>query len=82
MSRRRNALILSRTIVITVGADGSLEVVGVESTFRLAWECARPNATVTVVALMIRLRYCHFRICMEKSHIQNRWRDGCDCEEP
>ena len=33
------------------GADVVLEVAGAESTFRLAWECARPNATVTVVAL-------------------------------
>ena len=33
------------------GADVVLEVAGAESTFRLAWECARPNAVVTVVAL-------------------------------
>ena len=33
------------------GADVVLEVAGGEDTFRLAWECARPNATVTVVAL-------------------------------
>ena len=33
------------------GADVVLEVAGAESTFRLAWECARPNAIVTVVAL-------------------------------
>ena len=31
------------------GADVVLEVAGAESTFRLAWECARPNAIVTVV---------------------------------
>ena len=28
-----------------------LEVAGSEETFRLAWQCARPNAVVTVVAL-------------------------------
>ena len=28
-----------------------LEVAGSETTFRMAWECARPNAIVTVVAL-------------------------------
>jgi alcohol dehydrogenase len=28
-----------------------LEVAGSEETFRMAWECARPNAIVTVVAL-------------------------------
>ena len=33
------------------GADAVLEVAGADSTFRLAWECARPNAIVTVVAL-------------------------------
>ncbi len=33
------------------GADVVLEVAGVPETFRLAWECARPNAVVTVVAL-------------------------------
>ena len=33
------------------GADVVLEVAGSEETFRLAWECARPNAVVTVVAL-------------------------------
>ena len=33
------------------GADVVLEVAGAASTFRLAWQCARPNAIVTVVAL-------------------------------
>ena len=33
------------------GADVVLEVAGAEDTFKLAWECARPNAIVTVVAL-------------------------------
>ena len=33
------------------GADRVLEVAGAEETFRLAWQCARPNAVVTVVAL-------------------------------
>ena len=33
------------------GADVVLEVAGTEGTFRMAWECARPNAIVTVVAL-------------------------------
>ena len=33
------------------GADAVLEVAGAPETFRLAWECARPNAVVTVVAL-------------------------------
>ncbi|MCQ2109808.1 MAG: alcohol dehydrogenase [Fibrobacter sp.] len=33
------------------GADVVLEVAGTEETFRMAWENARPNAIVTVVAL-------------------------------
>ena len=33
------------------GADVVLEVAGGQDSFRLAWECARPNAVVTVVAL-------------------------------
>lgn len=33
------------------GADVVLEVAGGPDTFRMAWECARPNAIVTVVAL-------------------------------
>lgn len=33
------------------GADAVLKVAGADSTFRLAWESARPNAIVTVAAL-------------------------------
>ncbi len=33
------------------GADRVLEVAGGADTFQLAWQCARPNAIVTVVAL-------------------------------
>lgn len=33
------------------GADVVLEASGTEETFRMAWECARPNAIVTIVAL-------------------------------
>ena len=33
------------------GADVVIEVAGSPETFRMAWECARPNAVVTVVAL-------------------------------
>ena len=33
------------------GADVVLEVAGSETTFSVAWDCARPNAIVTVVAL-------------------------------
>ena len=33
------------------GADVVLEVAGAPETFQLAWQCARPNAVVTVIAL-------------------------------
>ncbi len=33
------------------GADAVLEVAGTQDSFRMAWQLARPNATVTVVAL-------------------------------
>lgn len=33
------------------GADVVLEVAGTPESFRMAWDCARPNAVVTVVAL-------------------------------
>ena len=33
------------------GADVMPEVAGAKDTFQLAWECVRPNAIVTVVAL-------------------------------
>ena len=44
------------------GADVVLDVAGAEATFRLAWECARPNAIVTVVALYDKAQIL-FRIC-------------------
>ena len=33
------------------GADRVIEVAGTDDSFRMAWQCARPNAIVTVVAL-------------------------------
>ena len=33
------------------GADAVLEVAGTPETFRMAWQCARPNAVVTLAAL-------------------------------
>ena len=33
------------------GADAVIEAAGSEETFRMAWQCARPNAVVAVVAL-------------------------------
>lgn len=49
------------------GADVVIEVAGAEDTFRLAWECARPNAIVTVVASMTSHRYFRYRTCTART---------------
>ena len=64
------------------GADVVLEVAGAEDTFRLAWECARPNAIVTVVALydkpqMLPLPEMYGKNLTFKTGGVN----GCDCAE-
>ena len=48
------------------GADVVLEVAGVEDTFRLAWECARPNGIVTIVALYDKPQILPLPDCMVK----------------
>ena len=64
------------------GADVVLEVAGADNTFRLAWECARPNAIVTVVALydkpqMLPLPEMYGKNLTFKTGGVN----GCDCAE-
>ena len=49
------------------GADVVLEVAGSEDTFRLAWDCARPNAIVTIVASMINLSFFLCQTCMART---------------
>lgn len=64
------------------GADVVLEVAGAESTFRLAWECARPNATVTVVALYDKAQVLPLPDMYGKNlTFKTGGVDGCDCEE-
>lgn len=64
------------------GADVVIEVAGSDDTFRLAWECARPNATVTIVAL-----YDHPQILPlpdmygKNLTFKTGGVDGCDCAE-
>ena len=64
------------------GADRVLEVAGADDTFSLAWECARPNAIVTVVAL-----YDHPQVLPlpdmygKNLTFKTGGVDGCDCEE-
>lgn len=63
------------------GADVVLEVAGGESTFRLAWECARPNAVVTIVALYDRPQILPLPDMYGKNlTFKTGGVDGCDCE--
>lgn len=64
------------------GADVVLEVAGADSTFRLAWECARSNAIVTVVALYDQPQTLPLPDMYGKNLIfKTGGVDGCDCEE-
>lgn len=64
------------------GADVVLEVAGADDTFRLAWECARPNAVVTVVALYDRPQVLPLPDMYGKNlTFKTGGVDGCDCAE-
>ena len=64
------------------GADVVLEVAGTEDTFRLAWECARPNAIVAVVALYDRPQILPLPDMYGKNlTFKTGGVDGCDCAE-
>lgn len=64
------------------GADVVLEVAGTENTFRMAWECARPNAIVTVVALYDQPQILPLPDMYGKNLIfKTGGVDGCDCAE-
>lgn len=64
------------------GADVVLEVAGTDSTFRLAWECARPNAVVTIVALYDKPQILPLPEMYGKNlTFKTGGVDGCDCRE-
>ena len=64
------------------GADVVLEVAGSEETFRMAWECARPNAIVTVVALYDRPQTLPLPEMYGKNlTFKTGGVDGCNCAE-
>ena len=64
------------------GADVVLEVAGADSTFELAWQCARPNATVTVVALYDKPQTLPLPDMYGKNlTFKTGGVDGCDCAE-
>ena len=64
------------------GADVVLEVAGAGDTFSLAWECARPNAVVTVVALYDNPQILPLPDMYGKNlTFKTGGVDGCDCAE-
>ena len=64
------------------GADVVLEVAGSEDSFQMAWECARPNATVTIVALYDKPLLFPLPDMYGKNLIfKTGGVDGCDCAE-
>lgn len=64
------------------GADVVLEVAGGDDTFKLAYECARPNAIVTVVALYDKPQILPLPDMYGKNlTFKTGGVDGCDCEE-
>lgn len=64
------------------GADRVIEVAGAKDTFRMAWQCARPNAIVTVVALYDEPQTLPLPDMYGKNlTFKTGGVDGCDCAE-
>lgn len=64
------------------GADVVLEVAGARDTFQLAWQCARPNAIVTVVAMYDEPQVLPLPDMYGKNlTFKTGGVDGCDCAE-
>ena len=64
------------------GADVVIEVAGAEDSFHLAWQSARPNAIVTVVALYDRPQILPLPDMYGKNlTFKTGGVDGCDCAE-
>ena len=64
------------------GADRVLEVAGSNGSFQLAWQCARPNAIVTIVALYDKPQVLPLPDMYGKNlTFKTGGVDGCDCEE-
>ncbi len=64
------------------GADVVLEVAGSPDTFRMAWQCARPNAVVTVVALYDEPQILPLPEMYGKNlTFKTGGVDGCRCDE-
>ena len=64
------------------GADAVIEMAGGADTFRLAWQCARPNAVVVVAALYEEAQSLPLPEMYGKNlTFKTGGVDGCDCEE-
>ncbi len=64
------------------GADAVIEVAGGDDTFSLAWQCARPNAICTIVALYDKPQTLPLPEMYGKNLIfKTGGVDGCDCGE-
>jgi len=64
------------------GADRVIEVAGSNDSFRMAWECARPNAIVTIVALYEHAQMLPLPDMYGKNlTFKTGGVDGCDCAE-
>ena len=64
------------------GADVVIEAAGGEETFRMAWQCARPNAIVTIVALYDAPQILPLPEMYGKNlTFKTGGVDGCDCAE-
>ena len=64
------------------GADVVIEVAGTDETFRMAWQCARPNAIVTIVAMYDKPQILPLPDMYGKNLIfKTGGVDGCYCDE-
>lgn len=64
------------------GADRVIEVAGTDDTFRMAWEAARPNAIVTIVAMYDKPQILPLPDMYGKNlTFKTGGVDGCDCAE-
>lgn len=64
------------------GADVVIEAAGSENTFEMAWDCARPNAAVVIVALYDKPQLLPLPDMYGKNlTFKTGGVDGCDCEE-
>ena len=64
------------------GADRVIEVAGAKTTFQLAWQCSRPNAVVTIVALYDEAQQLPLPNMYGKNlTFKTGGVDGCHCDE-